>query len=96
MKKYSAIALVLVLCITMLAGCRRNKNVPQTSAPTTPVTTQVTTAPTTLPITSDTGVTEDGMMTDTTDTTDGITEDTTVTDGTETTGQAAARTRRPY
>ena len=69
MKKYSAIALMLVLSVSLLAGCRGNKNVPQTTT-TAPVATQsptVTTSPTVLPTTPDTGdsrETNDGMITD--------------------------------
>lgn len=69
MKKYSAIALMLVLSVSLLAGCRENKNVPQTTT-TAPVATQsptVTTSPTVLPTAPDTGdsrETNDGMITD--------------------------------
>ena len=50
MKKICSIALVLVLTVTALAGCRSNP-APNTSAPATTQPTRVTTAPTTAPTT---------------------------------------------
>lgn len=56
MKKFYSIALVLVLTVAMLAGCRSTKPV-VTTAPTLPSTrptTAPTTAPTTMPTTAPT------------------------------------------
>ena len=57
MKKFCSIALVLVLTVTMLAGCRgttqTNTSAPST-APTTKPTTAPTSAPTTMPTTAPT------------------------------------------
>ena len=56
MKKICSIALVLVLTVTILAGCRSTKPA-ETSAPTAPSTrptTAPTTAPTTMPTTAPT------------------------------------------
>lgn len=55
MKKFIVIALVLVLTVCALTGCRSRKQepttVPTTAAPTTRPTTAPTTAPTTMPTT---------------------------------------------
>ena len=60
MKKFIAIALVLVLTVCALTGCRSKKQepttVPTTAAPTTRPTTAPTTAPTTMPTTMPTTV----------------------------------------
>ena len=58
MKKYIALVLVLVVALSVLTGCRRNKpaetTVPTTTAPTTRPTTAPTTRPTTAPTTQPT------------------------------------------
>ena len=59
MKKYSILALALVLCVTGFAGCRRNKGladgtIPTTTAATTHPATTPTTAATTIPATAET------------------------------------------
>lgn len=55
MKKFCSIALVLVLTVALLAGCRSNPtgntSAPTTTAPTTRATTAPTTRPTTAPTT---------------------------------------------
>ena len=52
MKKYTILALALVLTASLFAGCRSRKpSMTPTSMPTTVPTTQVTTAPTTAPTT---------------------------------------------
>ena len=60
MKKYSILALALVLCVTGLTGCRKNKRLADGTIPTTaatatthPVTTP-STAATTVPATTET------------------------------------------
>ena len=58
MKKYTILALAMVLCITGLTGCRRNKRmadgiIPNTTAATY-ATTMPTTHPTTVPATTET------------------------------------------
>ena len=58
MKKYTILALAMVLCVTGLTGCRRNKRmadgiIPNTTA-TTYATTMPTTHPTTVPATTET------------------------------------------
>lgn len=77
MKKFTALALILVLTLCLMAGCRRN--VPQdTSAPTqttTAPTTRPTTAPTTQPTTRPTTApTTQPTMEPTTHPTTGATE----------------------
>lgn len=78
MKRFAALALILVLTVCLLAGCRRN--VPQdtsaptetatapttspTTAPSSAPTTQPTTAPTTQPATEPTTGTTEGMLPD--------------------------------
>jgi hypothetical protein len=63
MKKFIAIALVLVLTVCALTGCRSKKQepttVPTTAAPTTRPTTAPTTAPTTMPTTTPTEASTD-------------------------------------
>ena len=56
MKKYSILALALVLCVTGLTGCRRNKGLADGTIPTTTAATTVTTYPTTMPTTAATTV----------------------------------------
>lgn len=51
MKKYTILALALVLCVTGLTGCRRNKRMADGTIPTTMATTAPTTHPTTMPTT---------------------------------------------
>jgi hypothetical protein len=64
MKKYSAIALMIVLTVSLLAGCRKKQNVPQdtTKAPTP----TATTSPTIMPTTPDTNTTGNTDATDNT------------------------------
>ena len=49
MKKYSILALALVLCVTGLTGCRRNKGLADGTIPSTTAATAATTYPTTVP-----------------------------------------------
>lgn len=81
MKKFCSIALVLVLTVALLAGCRSNPaadtSAPTTTAPTTRATTAPTTRPTTAPTTQATQPSNDmtgpdmgGMMPGTDDTID--------------------------
>ena len=56
MKKYSILALALVLCITGLTGCRRKMNVADGTIPNTTAATAATTHPTTTPTTVPTTV----------------------------------------
>ena len=56
MKKYSIVALALVLCVTGLTGCRRNKGLADGTIPSTTATTAATTYPTTMPTTAATTV----------------------------------------
>lgn len=56
MKKYSIVALALVLCFTGLTGCRRNKGLADGTIPSTTETTAATTYPTTMPTTAATTV----------------------------------------
>ena len=51
MKKYTILALAMVLCITGLTGCRRNKRMADGIIPNTTVATYATTMPTTHPTT---------------------------------------------
>ena len=51
MKKYTILALAMVLCITGLTGCRRNKRMADGIIPNTTAATYATTMPTTVPTT---------------------------------------------
>lgn len=89
MKKYSILAVILVLTASVLAGCRRPMAEP-TTVPTTHATTVPTTVPATVAPTENTRATEHATE-NTTAHTDG-TEGTHVT--VEPTGEAGARSRR--
>ena len=54
MKKYSILALALVLCVTGLTGCRRKMNVADGTIPNTTAATAAATHPTTMPTTEPT------------------------------------------
>ena len=56
MKKYTILALALVMCVTGLTGCRRRKGLADGTIPTTMATTAATTHPTTIPTTAPTTV----------------------------------------
>ena len=56
MKKYTILALAMVLCITGLTGCRKNKRMADGTIPTTMATTAPATHPTTMPTTVPTTV----------------------------------------
>lgn len=56
MKKYSILALALVLCVTGLTGCRRKMNVADGTIPNTTAATAAATHPTTMPTTVPTTV----------------------------------------
>lgn len=84
MKKYSILALALVLCVTGLTGCRRKMDVADGTIPTTAATTESTTHPTTMPTTMPAttpttvpATTETGSSTGTDATNDNMTDDTT-------------------
>ena len=80
MKKYSILALALVLCVTGLAGCRRNKGLADGTIPTTAATTTATTHPVTTPSSAATTVpatTETRPLDTTMDTQDNMTDTTT-------------------
>lgn len=90
MKKFFSIALVLVLTVALLAGCRSNPtngtSAPAATAPTTRATiaptTRPTTAPTTQPSTDMTGPDMGNMIPgtdDTIDPTNGANQDSTTT-----------------
>ena len=51
MKKYTILALAMILCITGLTGCRRNKRMADGIIPNTTAATYATTIPTTHPTT---------------------------------------------
>ena len=79
MKKYSIVALALVLCVTGLTGCRRNKGLADGTIPSTTATTAATTYPTTRPTTAATTVpatTETRPQDTTMDTQDGMIDNT--------------------
>lgn len=75
MKKYSILALALVLCVTGLTGCRRNKGLADGTIPSTTATTTVTTYPTTVPSSAATTVPA-SSETRPQNTTDGVTDTT--------------------
>lgn len=86
MKKYGIFAAMLVLTLTLLAGCRKSNAAPTELPPTTGATIAPTTVPTTMPTTMPTTVpptdmTEDSAATE---------HDTTATEGT-----IGARSRMP-
>ena len=92
MKKYSILALALVLCVTGLTGCRRKMNVADGTIPTTAATTAPTTHPTTAPTTMPTTVpatTETHSTTGTDATYDNMT------DATAPAGRNRSRARTP-
>lgn len=86
MKRYTALALVMVLCASLLVGCGCSGNVAVTTQPTTRPTTApstaATTAPTTAPTTQPATRPATDPTTDPTDTTGGIMDDITGTEGT--------------
>ena len=92
MKKYTILALALVLCVTGLTGCRRNKGLADGTIPSTTMATTPTTHATTVPTTAATTVpaTTENRPNSTTDTTEG-----TMTDATTPTGKSRARTVMP-
>ena len=79
MKKYSILALALVLCVTGLTGCRRHKGLADGTIPSTTATTTVSTYPTTVPSSAATTVpasSETRPQDSTTDTQDNMTDTT--------------------
>ena len=77
MKKYSILALALVLCVTGLTGCRRNRGLADGTIPSTTETTAATTHPTTMPATAATthpAATDVPASDSTMDTQDGMTD----------------------
>ena len=95
MKKYSILALALVLCATCLTGCRRKMNVADGTIPTTAATTAATTHPTTMPTTAPTTVpTTVPATTETRPSTTAGTADA-VTDPTAPSGKSRSRGRMP-
>ena len=88
MKKYSILALSLVLTACLFAGCRSKKpDMTPTSLPTVAPTTQATTAPTTAPTVPSTAATTEPK--ETIDHGNGPRDESTATDGSEATGGAS-------
>lgn len=98
MKKYSILAVILVLTATVLAGCRNpSNNMAPTTVPTTHATTTPTTAATTMPATTNsthatehTGATENHNSATTVPGDHGME----ATNGTAATGEGRARAPR--
>ena len=86
MKKYGIFAAMLVLTLTLLAGCRKSNAAPTELPPTTGATIAPTTVPTTMPTTMPTTVPPTDMTEDSAATEHG----TTATEGTK-----GARSRMP-
>lgn len=98
MKKYTILALVLVLSASLFAGCRDRNNVNNTTRPETSVTTTptaATTRPTTQPTTETTRATTAPTTENVPETTENAPMDgTAATDGTNGSGDMEGRMRR--
>lgn len=85
MKKYTIMALILVVSLAALTGCRRRNDTVTESTATTMPTTQATTAPVTMPTTEATTVPTTEAPTDTAPSEGLIPDGSGMTDGTDTT-----------